>query len=129
MVKTKGIAHFSIPVTDTKRSKEWYTRHLGMKMLADAGNMVFLDSGGDCIILVKVDKPISTSHVVDMHHSFLVDHDEYEAAIKDLKANGVEVLYSEDRQGGVVNGPRAYFHDPDGTVLEFIQLTSYAGAQ
>ena len=28
----------------------------------------------------------------------------------------------------VVNGPRAYFHDPDGTVLEFIDLTSYAGA-
>jgi hypothetical protein len=25
------------------------------------------------------------------------------------------------------NGPRAYFHDPDGTVLEFIDLTSYAG--
>ena len=35
----------------------------------------------------------------------------------------------EDRQGGVVNGPRAYFHDPDGTVLEFIDLTSYAGAR
>jgi hypothetical protein len=27
----------------------------------------------------------------------------------------------------VVNGPRAYFHDPDGTVLEFIDLTSYSG--
>jgi hypothetical protein len=27
----------------------------------------------------------------------------------------------------VLNGPRAYFHDPDGTVLEFIDLTSYAG--
>src|SRR5215467_557299 len=25
--------------------------------------------------------------------------------------------------GGVLNGPRAYFHDPDGTVLEFIDLT------
>jgi hypothetical protein len=27
----------------------------------------------------------------------------------------------------VLNGPSAYFHDPDGTVLEFIDLTSYAG--
>jgi hypothetical protein len=27
----------------------------------------------------------------------------------------------------VVNGPRAYFRDPDGTVLEFIDLTSYTG--
>jgi hypothetical protein len=29
----------------------------------------------------------------------------------------------------VLNGPRAYFHDPDGTVLEFIDLTGYAGRQ
>jgi hypothetical protein len=26
----------------------------------------------------------------------------------------------------VLNGPRAYFLDPDGTVLEFIDLTSYS---
>jgi catechol 2,3-dioxygenase-like lactoylglutathione lyase family enzyme len=36
-------------------------------------------------------------------------------------------LLQEDRRGGVLNGPRAYFRDPDGTVLEFIDLTSYAG--
>src|SRR6202008_201559 len=40
----------------------------------------------------------------------------------------VEITFEEDRQGGVLNGPRAYFHDPDGTVLEFIDLTSYAGS-
>jgi len=34
-------------------------------------------------------------------------------------------MFEEDRQGGVVNGPRAYFRDPDGTVLEYIDLTSY----
>jgi hypothetical protein len=28
----------------------------------------------------------------------------------------------------VLNGPRAYFHNPDGTVLEFIDLMSYAGS-
>jgi hypothetical protein len=26
----------------------------------------------------------------------------------------------------MLNGPRAYFHDPEGTVFEFIDLTSYA---
>jgi catechol 2,3-dioxygenase-like lactoylglutathione lyase family enzyme len=44
-----------------------------------------------------------------------------------LRAQGVEITFEEDRQGGVLNGPRAYFHDPDGTVLEFIDLMSYAG--
>ena len=37
----------------------------------------------------------------------------------------MELIGEEDRQGGVVNGPRVYFRDPDGTVLEFINLTSY----
>jgi hypothetical protein len=37
----------------------------------------------------------------------------------------VPILASEDRQNGVLNGPRCYFRDPDGTRLEFIALTSY----
>lgn len=45
------------------------------------------------------------------------------------RAQGVEITFEEDRQGGgVLNGPRAYFHDPDWTVLELIDLTSYAGS-
>jgi catechol 2,3-dioxygenase-like lactoylglutathione lyase family enzyme len=127
MIKTHGIAHFSIPVTNTERSKEFYTKILGMKLLADVDGMVFLDTGGDCVILVKVDPPISTAHIVNMHHSFMVGHDDYEGAVKDLKANGIEVLYDEDRRGGVVNGPRTYFNDPDGNTLEIIDLTSYKG--
>jgi catechol 2,3-dioxygenase-like lactoylglutathione lyase family enzyme len=52
---------------------------------------------------------------------------EYKAALDHLRAHGVEISFEEDWQGGAVNGPRAYFHDPDGTVLEFIDLTSYTG--
>ncbi len=63
-----------------------------------------------------------------MHHAFAIAHDDYRAALDHLRENGVAITFEEDRQGGVVNGPRAYFHDPDGTVLEFIDLTSYAGA-
>ena len=55
--------------------------------------------------------------------------EDFDAALDNLKANGVEVFFEEDRQGGVVNGPRCYFRDPDGTVLEYIDLTSYAGAE
>ena len=62
-----------------------------------------------------------------VHHAFAVAHEDYPATLDHLRAKGVEITFEEDRQGGVVNGPRAYFHDPDGTVLEFIDLTSYAG--
>jgi catechol 2,3-dioxygenase-like lactoylglutathione lyase family enzyme len=126
MIKTKGVVHFSIPVTDTKRAKTFYKEHLGLTEVADVGPLVFLDSNGDSIVLVKVDGPISTAHVRNVHHSFLVDHDDYESAKKELAASGVKVLYEEDRREGVIDGPRVYFEDPDGNTLEIIDLTAYA---
>ncbi len=62
-----------------------------------------------------------------VHHSFTIDSDAYQAALDHLRANDIDVFFEEDRQGGVVNGPRAYFRDPDGTVLEYIDLTGYMG--
>ena len=88
--------------------------------------MVFLDCGGDCLILSRSDARVNPDDH-DVHHAFVVEAENYEAAKQDLTANGVDVFFEEDRQGGAVNGPRAYFHDPDGNVLEIIHLTSYDG--
>ena len=131
MVALKGVAHFSIAVSDLEKSTRFYTEVVGCRHLATTpdGEMAFLDAGGDCVILVKQDLQINrkpgTHHGV--HHSFKVDAGDYQAALDNLRARGVKVLFEENRQGGVVNGPRAYFRDPDGTVLEYINLTSYAG--
>ncbi len=130
MIDIKGVAHFSIPVTDTRRSTEFYSEKLGLKVLManHERGMVFLDAGGDCVILARVDGPISTARIDDVHHAFIVGHDAYEDAVKELRASGVEITFQEDLQGGMVNGPRSYFYDPDGNALEIIDLTAYAGA-
>ena len=131
MTDIKGVAHFSIPVSDCAKSTRFYTDIVGCRHLSTIpnGKMAFLDAGGVCVILVERDPPINTA--LDdhngVHHSFMVDADAYQAALDHLRANDVEITFEEDRQGGVVNGPRAYFRDPDGTVLEYIDLTSYAG--
>ena len=130
LIKTKGLAHFTIPVTDTVRSQKFYEDVLGMKSVQvnHERGMVFMDSGGDCVILTKTQNPISTAKERDIHHAWVVDHEDYEGALKALKENNnIEFLFDEDRQGGAVNGPRAYFHDPDGNVLEIVDLTSYKG--
>jgi catechol 2,3-dioxygenase-like lactoylglutathione lyase family enzyme len=129
MIRTKGVAHFTIPVTDTVRSMEFYTDILGMKPIQvnHERGMVFLDTGGDCVILAKSNAKIDPADH-DLHHAFIVDAADYEAAKKTLADKGVDVIWEEDRQGGAVNGPRAYFHDPDGNVLEIINLTRYSGA-
>src|SRR5262245_23082966 len=124
-----GIAHFSIPVSDLKRSRDFYVDVVGCKHLFSTpkGHMSFIDAGGVCLILVKQEGPVNTvlQNSEGVHHSFTIAPDQFPNAIARLKAHGVELIGEEDRQGGVVNGPRVYFRDPDGTVLEFINLTSY----
>jgi catechol 2,3-dioxygenase-like lactoylglutathione lyase family enzyme len=133
MVEIKAFAHFSIPVSDIAKSSRFYTEIVGCRHLSTTpnGQMVFLDAAGTCLILVKGDRPINPvphDHG-GVHHAFAIAHDDYAAALDHLRGHGVEITFEEDRQAGVLNGPRAYFHDPDGTVLEFIDLTSYAGSQ
>ena len=132
MVELKGLAHFSVPVTNIERSRAFYTDIVGCKQLftLPSNTMCFLDAGGESLILVERDGPINP--VLDnhngVHHSFMVESSAYPAALDHLRSNDVEITYEEDRQGGVVNGPRAYFRAPEGTVLEYIYLTSYSGS-
>ena len=130
MPDIKGVAHFSIPVSDVDRSVKFYTEIVGCKYLTqrpDKG-ITFLDAGGVCVLLIKRDAPIIKGQL-DMsdgvHHAFMLGPDEYQAAVEGLRAKGVDVFFEEDRRGGTIDGPRAYFRDPDGTTLEFINRTAY----
>ena len=132
MVAIKSMVHFSIPVSDIEQSTRFYTEIVGCRHLQTVGQgrMAFLDAAGICLILVKREPPINPrpEDHGGVHHSFGVAHEDYAKALDHLRVHGIAITFEEDRQGGVINGPRAYFHDPDGTVLEFIDLTSYAGA-
>ena len=61
-----------------------------------------------------------------VHHAFIVDAADYQSTLDSLRANGVEIFFEEDRRGGTIDGPRAYFRDYDGTALGFINRTAYA---
>jgi len=124
MLKTHGVLHFSLPVTDLDRSRRFYEGLLGMKVVEQSARMVFLQTGDDYLILakgiesLKYDSPQSTP----VHHAFKVKPEDFEPSIDELRKNGVEVFNIEDRNQGVFWGPQAYFLDPDGNKLEI-----YAG--
>ena len=105
MVAIKGVAHFSIPVSDVASSAWFYTEVVGCRHLSTTpnGQMVFLDAASTCLILVKRDAPINPVH--DNHggvrHAFAVAHDEHEVAL----GHGVEITFEEDRQGGDAKRP------------------------
>ena len=125
MLKTHGVLHFSLPVTDLDRSRRFYEGLLGMKVVEQSARMVFLQTGDDYLILakgiesLKYDSPQSTP----VHHAFKVKPEDFEPSIDELRKNGVEVFNIEDRNQGVFWGPQAYFLDPDGNKLEI-----YAGS-
>lgn len=124
MLKTHGLLHFSLPVTDLDRSRKFYEGILGMKVVEQSPRMVFLKTGEDFLILAKGSEPLKfdSSKSTPVHHAFKVKPDEFQSSIDDLRKNGVEVFNIEERNTGVFWGPQAYFLDPDGNKLEI-----YAG--
>ena len=134
MAEIKGIAHFSIPVSDVEKSTKFYTRVVGCKFLSARPDKIitFLDAGGVCVLLIKRPAPINKEPLEGsdgVHHAFMLDPAQYQSAVERLRANRVEIFFEEDRRGGVIDGPRVYFRDPDGTALEFINRTAYAGSR
>ena len=129
MVQITGIAHFSIPVSDPDRSTRFYTDVVGCKLLSALPDksMTFLDAGGVCVLLIKRPAPVvkDLEYSDGVHHAFMVNADQYQTALDNLRKHGVEIFFEEDRRKGVIRGPRAYFRDPDGTALEFINRTGY----
>lgn len=45
MLKTQGVLHFSLPVTDLDRSRKFYEGLLGMKVIEQSPRMVFFENG------------------------------------------------------------------------------------
>ncbi len=126
-----GVAHFSIPVSDVDKSVSFYTEVVGCKFLSALPNksITFLDAGGVCVLLIKRPAPIRKGPLEmsdGVHHAFMIEESKYQAALASLREKGVDIFFEEDRRGGTIDGPRAYFRDPDGTPLEFINRTYYA---
>ena len=77
MIKTKGVLHVTIPVSDLARSRAFYTEILGLEFVAQVPkenpHFVFLKSGTDYVLLGR---ETSRGRFTDIiHHAFMVDGD------------------------------------------------------
>jgi len=123
MIKMKGLTHFTIPVKDLKKSKEFYCETLGFDLVRENPHMVFCKCQDDYFVLTysenAVDPNPGDSH--DIHTAFYVDADEYDRALVYLKENDIRVFKDEERHGDATfTGRSAYFHDPDRNVIELL---------
>ena len=127
MIETKGVVHFTIPVSDLDRSEAFYREFLGLETVSrapDPVNLLFMKSGDDFVVLAKSKTPIDPNPGEErwVHHAFRVADDDYDDAGAYLVEKGVPIVHEEERVDGVFRGKQCHFHDPDRNVLEIIAL-------
>jgi lactoylglutathione lyase len=119
MIKSRGLNHINLNVSDIQRSLKFYQEAFGLEVKFWEGQrMVFLASPGarDVITLCQVGKgePIGSGGV--SHFGFgLGTHGELDDSVKQVVRAGGKLLSRGEHAPGV---PYAYFADPDGYVVE-----------
>jgi len=117
MIKTRGLKHININVSDIDRSMRFYQQVFGLEETFREGpTMVFLTTPGanDVITLNQVDKPIGPAGID--HFGFdLEDKKDLDSAVREVEKAGGKLLRRGEHSPG---HPFAYVEDPDGYVIE-----------
>ena len=123
-VKPTGILHFTIGVTDLERARRFYEEVLGCSYWRQNDTTVFMRAGEDYFVLSRsgYHQPPNRGADTLIHHAFMVESGDFDAAMAYLEEKGVEVLLYEDQGHRSFSGRHAYFHDPDGNTVEIIDF-------
>jgi lactoylglutathione lyase len=119
MVKTQGLTHININVSDIKRSLKFYQEMFGLKVIFWEGDkMVFLNTPGsrDTITLCQAgdSEPVGGGGV--SHFGFRLENkSDLDLAAKEVERAGGRVLKRGEHGPG---HPFIYLADPDGYVIE-----------
>jgi glyoxylase I family protein len=127
MLKTQGVAHFSLPVSDMQRSIAFYSEIIGLQLLSLTPDLAFFRSGKDHVILALTESVPALANARNVHHAFIVESRDFDASLEFLASQGVTIIDQDSRpEGSVFAGRSAYFADPDGNMLEIIDLAAMA---
>lgn len=119
MIKSRGLNHINLNVSDIRRSLRFYQEAFGPEIKFWEGQrMVFLGSPGvhDIITLCEVDKsePIGSGGVSHLGFA-LTDKGRLDDGVEQVERAGGKLLSRGEHAPGV---DYAYFADPDGYVIE-----------
>ena len=104
-----GLNHIALQVTNVPRSRDFYVKHLGLKVTRDRGDAnCFLDCGKHFLALFR-----SNEAQMD-HYCYSIDDFDVDECEAKLKAEGFEPRVV--RPDG-----RIYFKDPDGLTVQLAQ--------
>jgi catechol 2,3-dioxygenase-like lactoylglutathione lyase family enzyme len=119
--KLMGLRHVALNVRNVRRSLEFYSTILGMKLewMPDEQN-AYLTSGGDNLALHQLPEGNKPGPIQMVHHiGFVVRRpDDVDDWANRLRSHGIS-LAAEPKTHR--DGARSfYFHDPDGLLIQLI---------
>ena len=107
--RAKGLNHIALRVKSVPRSRDFYVKHLGLKVTRDGGERnCFLDCGKHFVALFRSDEAQMD------HYCYSVDNYDVDQCEAKLKASGFDPRVV--RPDG-----RIYFKDPDGLTVQLAQ--------
>jgi glyoxylase I family protein len=122
-----GVHHLALTVTDTARSKTFYSETLGFKHLMDLGQKVILSN--DSIILALNPPPDPSQAITNdnfSEHRVGLDHLSFSVSSRDELETAVKMFDEQGISHGGINNLGEYglpiyvlaFRDPDNIQLE-----------
>lgn len=121
MLKTRGMRHLALRVSDVERSKQFYIRTFGMKLVwqPDPEN-AYLSSGCDNLALHRGDclNAADPGQTLD-HLGFIVaDKSDLESGYSQAQLAGLDIVHplKHHRDGSA----SFYIRDPDGVVIQLL---------
>jgi catechol 2,3-dioxygenase-like lactoylglutathione lyase family enzyme len=102
-----GLNHIAIDVVDMARSRDFYIKHLGLRVIRGDDNAMFLGQGRDFFLTLFRRERAGLNH-----YSYTMPRMEPDAAFERLADAGLRPR----REGG-----RIYFPDPDGITVQISQ--------
>ena len=101
-----GLNHIALRVTDVLRSREFYKKHLGLKVTRDGGERnCFMTCGKNFVALFKGEEAQMD------HYCYSIKNYDVNRAEAKLKEQGLEPRVVRD-------AGRIYFQDPDGLTVQ-----------
>jgi catechol 2,3-dioxygenase-like lactoylglutathione lyase family enzyme len=113
-IKTMGLFHLAINVTDLDRSVKFYTDLFRIDVLRQQEDMAILHTPGsdDNFVLFKASGPVAPSGIA--HFGFKVDEQNFDRAMDNVRKRGIKIISNQERN----TGRFLYIEDPDGFVVQ-----------
>ena len=122
--KPSGILHFTISVSDLERARDFYVDVVGCTFWRRNDHTMFMVVGEQFFVLSDIGYHRRPNDPGDclIHNAFIVNGEDFDRAMAQLEAKGVEILRYEDDRHIAFVGRHAYFQDPDGNAIEIIDV-------